>query len=102
MKFYCIADKNTVRGFRLAGIESYAAETAEEAHAAIDNIAARPDCGIIIITEKAAVWIRQHIDMIRMERERPLIVEIPGPEGPLSGRKSLRELVQEAVGVSVG
>lgn len=91
-----------MRGFRLAGIESYAAESAEEARDAIDNIAARPDCGIIIITEKAAAWIRQHIDMIRMEREHPLIVEIPGPEGPLSGRKSLRELVQEAVGVSVG
>jgi vacuolar-type H+-ATPase subunit F/Vma7 len=40
--------------------------------------------------------------MIRLERDRLLIVEIPGPEGPLSGRKSLREFVQEAVGVSVG
>ena len=102
MKFYCIADADTVRGFRLAGIAAQVVVTAEEARAAIDNIAARPDCGIIIITEKAAAWVRPQIEMIRVERERPLIVEIPGPEGPLPGRKSLREFVQEAVGVSVG
>jgi len=102
VKFYCIADADTVRGFRLAGIAAQVVVTAEEARAAIDNIAARPDCGIIIITEKAAAWVRPQIEMIRVERERPLIVEIPGPEGPLPGRKSLREFVQEAVGVSVG
>jgi V/A-type H+-transporting ATPase subunit F len=102
VKFYCIADADTVRGFRLAGIAAQVVATAEEARAAIDNIAARPDCGIIIITEKAAAWVRPQVEMIRLERERPLIVEIPGPEGPLPGRKSLREFVQEAVGVSVG
>lgn len=102
MKFYCIADEDTVRGFRLAGIGAQVAETAEEARTAIDNSAARPDCGIIIITEKVAAWIRPQVEMIRLERDGPLIVEIPGPEGAMQGRKSLREFVQEAVGVSVG
>ncbi|MCX5813375.1 MAG: V-type ATP synthase subunit F [Proteobacteria bacterium] len=102
MKFYCIADEDTARGFRLAGIGVQVAATVEEARIAIENITAHPDCGIIIITEKVAGWIRPQVEMIRLEREYPLIVEIPGPEGPLSGRKSLRELVQEAVGVSVG
>jgi len=46
--------------------------------------------------------VQSHIDMIRLEKDYPLIVEIPGPEGPLPGRKSLRELVQEAVGIKVG
>lgn len=102
MRFYCIADENTARGFRLAGIGVQVAVTAEEARIAIEQTVLHPDCGVIIITEKVAGWIRPQIEMIRLEREYPLIVEIPGPEGPLSGRKSLRELVQEAVGVSVG
>lgn len=102
MKFYCIADEDTVRGFRLAGIGTQVAATAEQARAAIDNTAARPDCGIIIITERIAAWIRPQVEAIRLARDGPLIVEIPGPEGALSGRKSLREFVQEAVGVSVG
>ncbi len=89
-------------GFRLAGVEAYAVATAEEAQAAINETAARPDCGVLILTEKTAALVRPQVDAIRLEKDRPLIVEIPGPEGPLSGRKSLRELVQEAVGVSVG
>ena len=102
MKFYCIADENTARGFRLAGVGAQVAVTGKQARAAVDEAAAKPDCGIIIITEKVAALIRPHVEMIRLTRERPLIVEIPGPEGPLSGRKSMREFVQEAVGVSVG
>ncbi|OPY00354.1 MAG: V-type ATP synthase subunit F [Syntrophorhabdus sp. PtaB.Bin006] len=102
MKFYCIADEDTARGFRLAGVTAHVVATAEQARSAVEEAASRPDCGIIIIAEKVAVWIRPQIEVIRLERDRPLIVEIPGPEGPLSGRKSLREFVQEAVGVSVG
>ena len=101
MKFYCIADEDTVRGFRLAGISSQVAATEEEAQAAILSVLNRTDCGIVIITEKVADLIRLQVDMVRQERDRPLIVEIPGPEGPLAGHRSLRELVQEAVGVNV-
>ena len=102
MRFYCVADENTARGFRLAGIVTYVAETAEQARGAIDEVSARPDCGVIIITEKLASLIGSHIEMIRLAHGHLLIVEIPGPEGPMPGRKSLRQLVQEAVGVSVG
>lgn len=102
MRFFCIADEDTARGFRLAGVETKIAATAEQARTILNNVVAQHDYGIIIITENVASWIRQHVEAIRLTRDRPLIVEIPGPEGPLPGRKSLREFVQEAVGVSVG
>jgi V/A-type H+/Na+-transporting ATPase subunit F len=102
VRFFCIADEDTARGFRLAGIVTRVAETADQVLAAIDEATAQRDCGVIIITEKLTALIQQYAEMIRLTRDRPLIVEIPGPEGPLPGRKSLREFVQEAVGVSVG
>ncbi len=102
MTFYCIADEDTVRGFRLAGVAGQAVTTASQAAAAVGAAAARPDCGIIILTEKVAASIRPQVDKIRLERDRPLIVAIPGPEGPLPGRKSLRQFVHEAVGIRVG
>ncbi len=102
MKFFCIADEDTVRGFRLAGVAGQAVTTAREATAALTEAATRPDSGIIILTERVAAGIRQHVDAIRLQRNLPLIVEIPGPEGPLPGRKSLRQFVQEAVGIRVG
>lgn len=102
MKFCCIADEDTVRGFRLAGIAGQVVVTAEQAAAAVEKAAAQPDCGIIVLTERVAAKIRQQVETIRLERDRPLVVEIPGPEGPLPGRKSLRQFVQEAVGIRVG
>lgn len=102
MKFYCIADADTVRGFRLAGVAGQVATTAPHAAAALAAAVANADCGIIILTEKLATAIRAQVDGIRWAQPRPLIVEIPGPEGPVTGRKSLRELVQAAVGIRVG
>lgn len=102
MKFYCIADEDTVRGFRLAGIAGESVTTAAEAAAAVAGQVANADCGIIVLTHPVAAGIRPQVEAIRLERDRPLIVEIPGPDGPLPGRRGLRQLVQEAVGLRVG
>lgn len=102
MKFYCIADEDTVRGFRLAGVPGQAVGNPQEAIAALDRAVAQPDIGIVILTDVIAAGIRQQVDVVRMEQERPLIVEIPGPQGPMPGRKTLRQFVQEAVGIRLG
>lgn len=99
MKFHCIADEDTVRGFRLAGVLGEVAASVPIVVAALESAAARPDCGVIILTEKIAAGIRPLVEQIRFERERPLIIIIPGPEGPARERKSLRQSVQEAVGI---
>lgn len=101
MRFFCIGDDDTVGGFRLAGVSGRVSVDAAETRAALDGALSMADCGIIIITERLADGVREQIDAIRNERERPLILEIPGPEGPLPGRKGLREFVQEAVGMRI-
>ena len=101
MKFFCIADEDTVRGFRLAGIAGQVVSIAEQAAAAVEAATAQADCGIIVLTGKVAAGMRDQLEAIRLARTRPLIVEIPGPEGPLPERKSLRQFVQEAVGIRV-
>jgi V/A-type H+/Na+-transporting ATPase subunit F len=101
VKFFCIADEDTVRGFHLAGIAGQVVNTAEQAAAAVEAATARTDCGILVLSEEVAAAIRGRVEAIRLGRDRPLIVEIPGPKGPLPGRKSLRQFVQEAVGMRV-
>jgi len=90
MRFFCVADEDTVRGFRLAGIDARVVITPHQALRAIDKAISEPDCGIIILNERIASWIRPQIDRIRMEIDLPLIVDIPGTECPLGARKSLR------------
>ena len=72
MKFYCIADEDTVRGFRLAGIAGQVVTTAQQAAAAVEEAArtARRTASSSS-TEKVAAGIRQQVDAIRLERERP-------------------------------
>ena len=101
MKIFCIADEDTVRGFRLAGVSGQAVASAQEAALAIESATAQPDCAIVLLTETIADGIRPQVERIRLEMQQPLIVEIPGPDGPLPGRKSLRQLAQEAVGIHI-
>lgn len=81
MKFYCVADKDTVRGFALAGVDGMAVADAKSAAAALARAAAQKECGVIIITESAAALIRAQVDAMRLEVSRPLIAEIPGGVG---------------------
>jgi V/A-type H+-transporting ATPase subunit F len=101
MKFLCIGDEDTVRGFRLAGVSGQAVSSAPEAALAVETAVAQRDCAIILLTEKVADGIRPQVERIRFELQQPLIVEIPGPAGPLPGRRSLRQLAQEAVGIHI-
>lgn len=87
-----------MRGFRLAGVSGQAVVSAAEAACAL-KAAAAGDCAILIVTETVADSIRPLVEQVRFEWPHPLIVEIPGPEGPLPGRKSLRQLAEEAVGI---
>jgi V/A-type H+-transporting ATPase subunit F len=101
VRFYCIADEDTVRGFRLAGVSGQAVASASEAVLAVESVAAQPDCAIILLTEKVADSIRPQVERLRLESQHPLIVEISGPNGSLPGHKSLRQLAQEAVGLYI-
>ncbi|MHC1763444.1 MAG: V-type ATP synthase subunit F [Verrucomicrobiia bacterium] len=101
MKFFCIADEDTVRGFRLAGVEGRVARTFEEASAALDEAMSQPNLGVVILTQDTAANLRERVDNYRLQRDQPLLLEIPGPGGPLPNRKSLLDLVHSAVGISL-
>ena len=102
MKFYCIADEDTVRGFHLAGVEGRAVAEPKQAAEALDEAFKRPDVGIVILTDVVAASIRSQVDAYRAGSACPLIVEIPGPKGSMPGRKTLRQFVQEAIGIRIG
>jgi V/A-type H+/Na+-transporting ATPase subunit F len=99
VKFFCIADQDTVRGFRLAGVAGQVVNNPAEAEVALAQAAGQAEWGVLLLSQSVANGVRQQVEALRLERERPLLVEIPGPEGPLPGRKSLHQVVQEAVGL---
>jgi V/A-type H+-transporting ATPase subunit F len=83
-------------------VSSSAAAAAGEASRLLEKVMNEPDCAIVILTSTVADLIRDRVEELRLERDCPLIVEIPGPEGRAAGTRSLRDFVQEAVGIRLG
>jgi len=101
MKYFVIADADTVLGFRYVGIRGCEVNSAREARKALDRAVSNSGIGIVIVTESVAESIRDEVNAVRFGRNRPLIVEVPGRTGPLPGKRSLIELIREAVGIHV-
>ncbi len=101
MKYFVIGDSDTVLGFRFAGIEGEIVTGTAEALAALRKASARSDIGILIITEDTAERIRDEVTAVKLKVARPLLVEIPGSDGPSPMRRTLINIITEAVGVRV-
>jgi len=101
MKYFIIGDEDTVLGFGMVGVEGEIAGNGEEAKKAFNLALKDKDVGIIIITERIAETIRPIVDSYIFTQNFPLIVEIPDRNGPLTGRLSIREMVNSAIGIKL-
>lgn len=99
MDFYVVADRDTVEGFRYAGVRGTVVQGAGDTAAALERLAAQGAELIVIIPERVADAVREQVNAIRFEGALPLIVEIPGPEGPSPESPSLLRMIREAVGI---
>jgi vacuolar-type H+-ATPase subunit F/Vma7 len=97
--FYVVADEDTVTGFRHAGVEGTVVATPEEAGRELDRLVEEGAQKVVITTEQIANSIREKVNAIRFGGAFPLIVEIPGPEGPSPDSPSLMKMIREAVGI---
>jgi len=101
MKMLVIGHPETVLGFSLVGVHGQVARTAEEVNQALDEALSAEDVGIVLVTEDVADLIQPRMDQLKLHSTVPLVVEIPGPEGPRPDRPSLSEVIRRAIGVRI-
>jgi len=87
-------------GFRFAGLPGTVVQTPQEAVEALRFSVQRGD-GVLLIPEPVAEGIREEIDAVRFGEALPLIVEVPGREGPRAEGPSLYRLIRDAVGIEL-
>jgi len=92
MEFYCLGEEELVIGFRLVGIEAL-----EGFLYATREVKPR----VLILTEEVASYLETETAEWNLSGQFPLLVEIPGLQGKLPGRKTLVESIREAIGISV-
>ena len=120
MEYFFLGETELVIAFRFIGIEGMAVNTSGEAIAAFRKITendadivlsvnraeevrlpSADNCHILIMTEEVAVWLGDLLDDWQLSGRYPLLVEIPGIAGKMSGRKTLVDTIREAIGIHV-
>lgn len=100
MRLFVLGHEDTVLGFSLVGVEGFATEDPAAATAKLDEIVARGDVGLILITAGLASRLAERVQEMERSPRLPLVLQLPAPGEPLE-RPPVRDLVRKALGVKV-
>lgn len=102
MRFYLISDNvDTQVGMRLAGIEGVVVHEDKDVREALKKAMDDQEIGIVLITEKLVKLCPDLVYDLKLNRRRPLIVEIPDRHGSGRAKDSITRYVREAIGVKI-
>ncbi len=102
MQFFLISDNvDTHMGMRLAGIEGVVVHEAQEVSDALDKAMEDKDTAVILMTEKLIHLCEKKVFDLKLNRKRPLIVEIPDRHATSNITTAISRYVQEAIGIKI-
>ena len=102
MRMYLISDNiDTLTGMRLAGVEGVVVHGRKETKQAVENILQDKNLGILLLTEKLSSEIPELVDDIKLNRKRPLLVEIPDRHGSGRQKNFITNYINEAIGIKL-
>lgn len=99
---YLISDNvDTYTGMRLAGVDGVVVHERDELREALEKVLKDKNIGVVLLTEKFGREFPEIMDQFRLERQMPLLVEIPDRHG--TGRKKdfITSYVTEAIGLKL-
>ena len=56
---------------------------------------------VVVLEDTVSASIREALNRVRFDKDRPIVVEVPGPAGPNPDRPDLLKLIREAVGIKL-
>ncbi len=102
MRFYLISDNvDTQVGMRLAGIDGVVVHEPAEVRKALTEAMEMTDVAVILMTERLISLCPELVYDLKLNRKRPLIVEIPDRHGNGRTKDSITRYVREAIGVKI-
>lgn len=102
MRFHLISDNvDTLVGMRLAGISGIVVHEEDEVRKAIEEALQLEDVAVILMTERLVKLCPDLIYDIKLNRQKPLIVEIPDRHGNGRAKDSITKYVRDAIGVKI-
>lgn len=103
MRMYLLSDNvDTLVGMRIAGVDGAVLHEEDELREKLAQLLEADDIAVILITHKLISLIPETVREIKLNRPRPLIVEIPDRHGSGSIGDTITRYVRDAIGVSPG
>ena len=102
MRYYLISDNvDTMVGMRLAGIDGVLVHEQKEVQTALAEAMDLPYVAVILMSERLVTLCPALVYDLKLNRKRPLIVEIPDRHGNGRAKDSITRYVREAIGVKI-
>lgn len=114
MEYYIIGERELVLAFGLVGVkgtyvsnkaqalEAFNKATGQTSQTSLVSAPVSADIPkVLILTEDVSVMLDDEVRSWQLAGKFPLIVEIPGIQGKIAGKKSLTDSIREAVGIRV-
>ena len=99
-KIAVLGDKDSVLGFKALGLDTYPAESVEEARHILHELA-KDNYAVVYLTEQLGVNMEAELARYKDELT-PAIILIPGKEGSLGiGMANVKNAVERAVGADI-
>ena len=84
-----------------AGLDTTAKLTPDEVNKALSDAMNQEDIAVILMTEHLVTMCGPLVDELKLNRSRPLIVEIPDRHGNGRAKDSITRYVREAIGIKI-
>lgn len=102
MKFFVISDNiDTQMGMRLAGINGVVVHKPSEVEQALEKAYSNKEIGIVLMTKKLIELCSDKVFEYKLNRKRPLIVEIPDRHATSQISDTISRYIKEAVGIKI-
>ncbi len=102
MRFYLLSDNiDTLMGMRLAGIEGVVLHDADQVERELRRVMDDPRIGVVLMTNKLINLCPQLVYDLKLNRKKPLIVEVTDRHGAGQLSEAITRYVREAVGISI-
>lgn len=101
MSYHIIGDQDTILGYRFAGVTGDVVETEDEARNAFRRALSDKSIMILLITEAVEDMLTEEVTAHRMAAIPPYVTIVQDIWGPRGHRRSLQELINEAVGIRI-
>lgn len=101
MSYHILGDEDTVLGFGFAGVPGTAVDNRQAATEIFATLVSDPVLKVLIMTYPVAAMLEPEVTAHRLASGAPYVVEIPDLWKTRVVRRTLVEMIQEAVGIKI-